>query len=555
MAPDDVDPRSDRAAHRDGASRIDRADARSLRSGFLRAAERHASRVALVARDDAVSYGELASDARRIAHAIVDRLGRAPARVGVFAHRSRTGYTGTLAALFAGAAFVPLNRTFPVERTRRMAALAELDAIVVDAASAPQLGDVLAGVAGRAPLLVFPDAGSDLAAPEGAPRVAADELARAGELRDLPPVVPTDVAYLLFTSGTTGTPKGVPVTHANALHFLDVMSARYALGPDDRLSQTFDATFDLSVFDQFMAWEAGARLCAMQSLDLLAPSRFARKHELTVWFSVPSVPALMRRKGLLAPDAFPTLRWSLFCGEPLPRETAEAWQAAAPASTLENLYGPTELTIACFVHRWDAGASPALCANGVVPIGRPYPGLGAVVLGEGDAPVADGEDGELCVCGPQTVPGYWRDAAKTAERFVELPFAPGVRFYRTGDRVRRLANGEYVHLGRVDHQVKVLGHRVELGEIEAVLRSAAGVVDAVAVGWPVAHGSADGIVAFVTASERGVDADALVAHARTALPEYMVPGRVVAVDAMPLNANGKIDRAALVARLDPGAGA
>ena len=297
-----------------------------------------------------------------------------------------------------------------------------------------------------------------------------------------------------------------------------------------------------------MAWERGACVYALEPLDLLAPSRFARKHELTVWFSVPSIPALMRRKNFLKPGVFPTLRWSLFCGEPLPQQTARAWQEAAPASRLENLYGPTELTIACLVYRWDAERSPAECVNVIVPIGRPYPGLGVALLEEELRPLPDGEAGELAVAGPQTVPGYWRDPEKTAERFVELPEFPGQRFYRTGDRVRRLESGDYVYLGRTDHQIKVLGHRVELGEIEAALCRDASVVQAVALGWPLEDGAAQGIAAFVSGTD--IDTEVLRAASRDSLPDYMVPGQIAVLAEMPLNANGKIDRVQLSQRLE-----
>jgi amino acid adenylation domain-containing protein len=530
-----------------GTPVIDKVDGRSLRSGFLSHAASHPGRTALVVQDVTRTYGELEKTARQWASALCQRLGRAPERVGVFAYRSEVSYTGVLAALFSGAAFVPLNRTYPAERTRAMIEAGNLDALIVDLASFPQLAQIAERLS-RTPLVMLPE--QEAFPMQGATVLGKSDLATMTPLRAMPPVLPADVAYLLFTSGSTGVPKGVPVTHANVLHFIDVMTNRYSISSSDRFSQTFDQTFDLSVFDLFVAWESGASVYVIQPLNMLAPTRFVQRHELTVWFSVPSVPALMRKKGFLKPGSFPSLRLSLFCGEPLPCASAKAWQQAAPNSVLENLYGPTELTIACLVHRWDPLESPGLSVNGMVPIGRPFPGLGAVLLDEELRPVPNGQPGELCVCGPQTVPGYWQDEAKTAERFiaVEVSSSTSIRVYRTGDRAARQETGDYVYLGRVDHQIKVLGHRVELGEIEAALRADPTVVEAVAVGWPVEDGTALGVVAFVTGS--GIEPDRLMDGVRLTLPDYMAPRTIRVVEAMPLNSNGKIDRNALRNQLD-----
>ena len=521
-----------------------------LGAGFARHASQAAAAPALVVGNVSRSYGELDATARRWAGRVSELAGGRAARVGVFAHRSEVAYTGILAALYSGGAFVPLNPTFPPARTRSMIQQAGLDAIIVDGRGATQLGDVLEGMT-ACPPIVAPSLDS-CEAPTDARVLTRRDVAAAAPVPALPDVLPEDVAYLLFTSGSTGTPKGVPVTHGNVRHFLEYVSRRYDVVPEDRFSQTFDQTFDLSVFDLFAAWENGACVCAMQPLDLLAPARFVSQQAVTIWFSVPSIPALMRKKNLLRPNSLPTLRWSLFCGEPLPRASAEAWQAAAPNSIVENLYGPTELTIACFQHRWDPQRSPALCVNDLVPIGTPYDGLIEVVIDDDRRAVQPGDAGELCVSGPQTVPGYWNAPAKTAEQFVELPLDGGslARFYRTGDRVRRLAGGDYVYLGRIDHQIKVLGHRVELAEVDAALARQAGVAHAAAVGWPVHDGSAEGLVAFVSGHD--IDGPRLTAAIRTVLPDYMTPRAIVVLDALPLNANGKIDRNALRAGLDSG---
>jgi amino acid adenylation domain-containing protein len=418
---------------------------------------------------------------------------------------------------------------------------AGLDAIFVDKLASTQLAPVLDGLESPPPIWL----------PESE---SAGVLASAKPIDGaLPPLPPERVAYLLFTSGTTGIPKGVPILQSNVRAFIDWAVGRYRIQPWDRFSQTFDQTFDLSVFDIFVAWEAGACVYAMSPIDLLAPSRFINKNELTVWFSVPSVPAQMRKRNLLGPGTLPTLRWSLFCGEPLPRASAEQWQAAAPNSIVENLYGPTELTIACTVHRWNPESSPSLCVNDMVPIGMAYPRLTALLVDDALRVVSGGKPGELCLCGAQTSPGYWKDPAKTAERFVKIQAAgvPDDTFYRTGDMARQLPNGEYVCLGRTDHQIKVLGFRVELGEIEGVMQACAGVVQAVALGWPVSEGTATGIVAFVSGD--GIDTVEIRNACKASLADYMVPSRIIRIDDMPLNANGKVDRAALKARLEDSA--
>jgi non-ribosomal peptide synthetase component F len=181
------------------------------------------------------------------------------------------------------------------------------------------------------------------------------------------------LAYLLFTSGTTGDPKGVPISHQNVTAFLAANLDHYQFGPGDRCSQTFDLTFDLSVFDLFMALGSGACLYPLSSTDLLSPVDAVAERGLSIWFSVPAVAALQRQRGALRPGVMPSLRASLFCGEALSVEVANAWSEAAPNSIGENLYGPTELTIACTRHRFssiDRQSDHQLSPGGLVPIGR-----------------------------------------------------------------------------------------------------------------------------------------------------------------------------------------
>jgi amino acid adenylation domain-containing protein len=519
----------------------------NLRDGFLATARQYPDAIAIALGERHWSYAELDAQARSLAAALLEALGRRPERVGVFGCRTLTAYAGTLASLCAGAAFVPLNPGFPLERAATMAELADLDAIIADASAASLLEGLLARLPHK-PLLLLPEMPKSVFL-AGTPALWAADLARFAPLRDLPTVSSEAPAYLLFTSGSTGQPKGVPITHANVTAFLRVNQERYQLRPDDRLTQLFDPTFDLSVFDLFMAWGCGASIHPLAPSQLRAAPRFVQKRQITLWFSVPSVARLLITRGLLPPNSLPSLRWSLFCGEALTAETAAAWQQAAPNAILENLYGPTELTIACTVYRWQPERSPAECARGIVPIGAPYPGLRAVIVDANLRPVSPGEVGELCVAGPQTFPGYWRDPEKTAAALFTTTDKQGrqQRFYRTGDLARQQPDGSLVYIGRADQQIKINGYRVELGEIEAALRAAPGVTEAVAVAWPIAAGVAGGIVAFVCGSQ--ADPEALSVRLRERLPFYMQPQTIHRLEAMPLNANGKVDRNALRARL------
>jgi len=485
-------------------------------------------------------YDELIDLARRWATCLRDAVGGRPQRVGILACRSETSYVGVLACLFAGAAFVPLNPRFPPLRTRQMMELAGLDAVLVGPEAYSCLADVLADLS-CAPLLLLP--GGD--APDFHGLAASRIIGRETMLQAAPMVRPqvvsaTDPAYLLFTSGSTGTPKCVVVTHGNLDTFLATNTRRYALTHDDRLTQTFDQTFDLSIFDLFMAWHSGACVCVMQPIELLAPFRFLRDHRITVWFSVPSVAASLAERGLLVPGSMPTLRWSLFCGEALRRATAEAWQAAAPHSCLENLYGPTELTIACSSYRWDPQESPDQCEHDIVPIGTVYEGLTTIIVDAELREVPDGEPGELCVSGGQVSLGYWRNPVATAAGFFESLMPDGLprRYYRTGDIVVRRP-GHMVFLGRCDRQIKRGGYRIELAEIEAALLRA-GAIEAVAFAWPDEQ-YPDHIVAAVYGGDTLVLPDKIA----RILPGYMVPRCIVPVEKVPYTSHGKIDRAEL----------
>jgi amino acid adenylation domain-containing protein len=474
---------------------------------------------------ESMSYAQ-AHDRALLWAGALTRTQTRPNAVGVLAAKGVTAYAGILAALYAGAAVVPLRPDFPVARTRQMLDAAGVSALVVDDQGAAVLAELLAGRPGVAVLApggnplatISPDAGHALARPR--------------------PVAAEDPAYFLFTSGSTGRPKGVVITHGNADHYFRLADVRYGFTPGDVFSQAFDLNFDCSLFDIFCAWGAGARLVAVPPQAYRDLPSFLAEHQVTVWFSTPGVIGLVSRAGGLNAAALPGLRWSLFAGEALQCRDAAQWQRAAPGAALENLYGPTELTITVTAHRWSDERSPWRAINGVVPIGALQPGHAQLLLDERGHPVAD--EGELCITGPQLSRGYL-DPADGAGRFIDRD---GRRWYRTGDRVRRIGGGELAYLGRLDSQVQVQGWRVELAEVEHALRDCSTVHDAVAVGVP-ANGRTE---LFVFYTGQPVPAIDLVRQLRQILPEGVVPRHYQNLGSFPLNSNRKIDRAGLAAR-------
>jgi amino acid adenylation domain-containing protein len=520
--------------------------------GFIRSADRFPERPAVVVEGTSLSYRQLREIAVRIAISIqLHQEDSWTPLTAVFAYRSATAFAGVLGTLLAGNGYVPLNRTFPVTRTQLMFKRSQCRSIIVDAGSLPQLNALLDGDEGQL-LIIAPDLEDLQRYREKWPQhifVGSGDLKMHAAWRE-PTPTPNAIAYLLFTSGSTGTPKGVMVAHRNVTSFVDYMTDRLQVSERDIVSQMFDLTFDLSAFDMFVSWERGACLCCPSQKTLINPGRFIRDQRLTIWFSVPSTVLLMKQSRLLKPDRFPSLRLSLFCGEPLPVSCAEAWLRAAPNSILENLYGPTELTIACTSYKWHPERSPRESDQGIVPIGYPHPGMNVLVVDESLNEVNPGAEGELLMNGPQMSLGYWRDSERTSSAFVAPPGRKDL-FYRTGDRVRRPAgDGPLTHLGRIDFQVKILGHRVELGEVEAVIRQVSRMEGVVAIGWPATSTGFGGIEVFIEG--RSVDVDRLRSAIASRLPGYMVPRRWHVLSRLPRNVNGKFDRNAMLATLGDG---
>lgn len=512
---------------------------------FYNSAKNHPDRFALCVDQREFTYGELAEIVGQIGAWLCEQAAGHTNLVGILASRSWEAYAGLLGACWAGMAYVPLNPDWPEQRLLSILQTTELDTLIVDKRGLKLLSPrvvengprhILA--AGRRDSFSFGTQEMHLAGFDALPAANTDSSPKTLHENDL--------AYVMFTSGTTGLPKGVMVSTGNVCSFLSAMNELYGFSKEDRVSQTYDLTFDPSVMDMFTTWSAGASLHVVPSGQLMGPSRFIREHGLTCWFSVPSTIGFMRNLKMLTPGAFPSVRYSIFCGEPLPANSAELWQQAAPNSVVDNLYGPTEATVVCIGQR--CGHPIAVTeSRGTVATGKPLGKMSAAIVDPSLHFLQPGEKGELALCGPQVAKGYFKDPQKTAARF---PHIDGEVWYLTGDFAYQDADGRFHHLGRTDNQVKVLGNRVELEDVEAHLREVCSVDSVAAVAWPVTNTSADGIVAFVAGSN--LPAAEIRDRMRRRVPKYMVPTDVRFLPSLPLSVSGKTDRKTLTVMLSEG---
>lgn len=501
---------------------------------ILKNARANPDRPALWARGETLTYGELIGRAGGMATSLGENAIGSDDRVAILSERTMTVYAAVIATLINGSAYVPLNPRFPARRNRHILENSGARALICSESQRKMLNEIGGGLPDLE-LIILPE--STVRSSLGVRQILATELARPDiNARYNCEWAPGDLAYLLFTSGTTGAPKGVPITNANVLAYLRGIRTACEVVPQDRVLQIADLTFDMSVHDLFLAWTSGACLFSVPENATLLSSRLVAEHELTHWFSVPSAAALIRQAGLLDSGCMPSLRYTFFCGEALTGAVAEAWAAAAPNSAIINLYGPTEATVAVGGFRYRAGQRepPA-----VVPLGNPFPEQ-VMALFDSLGHVSEDNSGEICLSGTQVTSGYWQEPLLTAERFFE---AQGKRWYRTGDLGRYADYEGFSYLGRTDRQTKIRGYRMELQEVEAAVRKVTGRDLAAVLPWPVVEsGSALGCIAFVVGGD--VEATALE-QCRELLPEYAVPACILTIDEMPLNANGKSDYEAL----------
>ena len=499
---------------------------RTALSSVLSALQQRATHIAVQCGDITLTYAQIEEHSRRLALELRALGAKQEDRIGLCMGRRAELIVGMLAIWRAGAAYVPLDPSYPNARLQEIAEDAGLTAIVSDAATTSHFD-------GTRTMWIDIDA----------PPTTVDGL--------LPETSPTQAAYILYTSGTTGRPKGVVIEQQHVFALVDAFVTRFALTAEDRVLQFASVNFDVSVEEIFATLATGATVVMRTDSMLTSLSTFEQC--LRDWrISLADLPTVFWHEWLnhiveTQSNLPPDLRMILIGGERTTPEHVAKWRALKRTRPrLFNAYGPTETTVTATAYELTPGVHSEP-DHAEVPIGYPLPHYRCYILNDQQAPVASGEQGELYIGGDAVARGYLNRPERTSDCFLANPFVPdaNARMYRTGDRVRELPNGSLEFLGRIDTQVKIRGFRIELGEIERRLQNHNGIQDAVVIVRENTPGDRRLISYVIPLPNADVTPDLLRATLAEQLPSYMVPTTVLFVGAFPVKPNGKLDIDAL----------
>jgi amino acid adenylation domain-containing protein len=513
---------------------------KSLSDLIFDKAEFFKSQVAIKIGNREITYQELNNKALNIAAALVAE-GITNETVGLVGQRKASYYFGILGILYAGCHYCPINPKYNASRIKAIIESANIRFLIGDSEDLLKLETTLG----------IDDFSASVIVPEGKIPARKRWFGEGVLDRTIPidrPVISNseNLSYLLFTSGSTGTPKGVKVTHSNITSFLMNMASIYKLEPGFKASQTFDFSFDPSVSDMFFTWSQGGQLCVLPEEELMLPSEYIRREKIVYWNSVPSLAVFMNKMGKLTKNCFPDLKFSMFCGEQFPKYIADIWRLAAPNSTIENLYGPTEGTIYISRYLYKSEDTGKIFRNSVIPIGQPFPNHEVAIVDDSGRSVIQGETGEICFKGKQITNGYLNDSVKTNLVFVNFEWDSICgKWYKTGDLGFVNKDGNVECIGRRDNQIKIAGRRIEIGEIEAVLAKFPAIFDAVVVPVRDANDIVTGCVAFTMNNLSKEEENLIRNETLTFIERVFFPKKIFTIGSFPLTSSGKTDRKAL----------
>ena len=433
-------------------------------------------------------------------------------KVGLVINDDLETYASIIALWLEGKCYVPLHPNWPLERCFDICEQVDLD-LILDSSETTRYKNVQ--------VIKTSELEYEVDCLEPKKDIAEDEL-----------------AYILFTSGSTGKPKGVPLTRHNLASFVDAFLDIYPMDENDRCLQCFDLSFDLSIMSYLIPLLKGARVYTVppEAIKYTYIGGLMEDERLTFALMAPST--IKYLKPYFDEIDCSSLKYSLFCGEALPLDITKEWSKCAKNAIIDNVYGPTEDTIFCSTYRFRRDGDNKT-HNGILSIGKPMKNCSMAMFDDGNNECPIGIMGELCLSGPQLTSGYFKNEEKNKECFFEKD---GTVWYRSGDLCYKDADGDIMYSGRLDHQAKIQGFRVEMGEIEWHAREFLGDKNVVCMAFENKDNLTE--IAMFIESE-AFDPDKMIAYMRTKMPSYMIPARLVFVPVFPLNANDKTDKVKL----------
>ena len=505
-------------------------------------AKNFSNKVALKIDNRTFTYDDLFENALKIAKTLIEN-GAKQETIGIVGQRKAASYVGLLSILSAGCSFTPINPKHNDAKIKSIIKGSKIRFLIGDESDVLQLHkDILSDL----DLIILPE--SDLNKLENVNVVNEKNIKQTDILFNPLDCEDEDLAYINFTSGSTGEPKGVKVSHKNIIDFVMKMSDIYKINSGFIASQTFDLSFDPSVSDILFTWYKNGILCVLPERELLVPTDFIIREKINFWNSVPSIANFMIKTGNLSPNSFPNLEYSMFCGEQFPTHIAKAWRRAAPNSTIENLYGPTETTIYITRYLYSKEDEEKSFKNDIVPIGLPLGDHRFALIDENENLVTENKKGEIIFSGKQLSKGYLNNKQKTEEVFKKFKWDESdLRWYKTGDLGFVNHEGYIECIGRIDSQIKIAGRRIEIGEIEYALSKFKKTKGAVVVPLRDSQDIVTGCAAFILEKLTKDEEKFIKKESMKTLDSVFFPKKIISIDNYPKAESGKVNRKKLEA--------
>jgi amino acid adenylation domain-containing protein len=502
------------------------------------AAQKFPERPAFRFHGDTANYANLSTWTSQLANVLIEQGVKRRDRVGIFMNKCLEMPIAVHGIMKAGAAYVPIDPAAPAERLKFIISDCNISVLIADKAKAR----VLETIAGQTCLNCLIGTVTDAGLPYS--NISWDEIRSAPAHHPLQhPVMEDDLAYIMYTSGSTGQPKGIMHTHRSGLSYAKLSAQTYGLHEGDRLGNHSPLHFDMSTLEFLTGPSQGACTVLIPEEYAKLPaslSKLIEDERLTVWYSVPFALCQLLLRGAMESKSLESLRWVLFGGEPFPPKYLRALMEVLPKARFCNVYGPAEVNQCTYYHLTEPPDNDLES----VPIGKVWPNCEGLVVDDEDQPVSFGNQGELLIRTPTMMRGYWnRDDLNAKAFFIREPFSNYSEiFYRTGDLVRQNDDGDYVYLGRKDRQIKTRGYRVELDEIEAALSRHQEVEEAAAFSLPDDEGTAMVAAAVILKNDNIIEPSELIKFLKSLLPAYALPGFIKIYRVFPRTSSGKIDR-------------